>query len=108
MGIQGYTGLCNGIHGDTRVYMGIQGYLRVFKCIHGYTRVYMGTQVGIQGCTWVYKGIQGYTWIYMGIQGYTTSEHHWMILPYQGLERTITGRVSRLQGLRSGMHSLII
>ena len=39
---------------------------------------------------------------------YTTSEHHWMILSYQGLERTITGRVSRLRGLRSGMHSLII
>ena len=34
--------------------------------------------------------------------------HCWMILPYQGLEQTITGRVSRLRGLRSGMHSLII
>ena len=30
------------------------------------------------------------------------------VLPYQGPERTITGRVSRLRGLRSGMHSLII
>lgn len=39
---------------------------------------------------------------------YIASEHHRMVLPCRGPERTITGRVSRLRGLRSRMHSLRI
>ena len=38
---------------------------------------------------------------------YITSENQRMILLYQGPDRTITGRVLRSRGVRSGMHSLI-
>ena len=48
-GIQGYTGVCKGMHGYTRVYRGIQEYTGIYKGIQWYPRVYRGIQRDTEG-----------------------------------------------------------